>query len=686
MANRLALETSPYLLQHAQNPVNWFPWGEEAFAEARERDVPLFLSVGYSTCHWCHVMARESFDDPATASLLNEHFVSIKVDREERPDVDAVYAADVQAMTDKGGWPMSVFLTHEGEPFYVGSYWPKEARDGLPSFASVVEAVARAWQDRRHAITASAQAISARLEGFTPPQSGGLELGVSDDAARTVLGQAWDRRNGGFGTAPKFPHAMAIEWLLHRTLRTGDEDALAAAVQALDAMARGGIHDQLGGGFARYTTDGRWLVPHFEKMLYDNALLLPAYALGAVLTGRADLARTARTTARYLLDGLRLPHGAFAAATDAETEGAEGGYVVWSFEELARALQEADADPVLWAAFLGATEEGNWEGTNVLHEPHPRERFAADAGLPPEEFDAEWERIRSHLRAWRAWRTAPAMDTKVLTDWNALAVRGLVRAGHLLGEPEWVAAAARTADFLHRELVVDGRLHHVWKDGAAAVEGFLLDHAALALADLELFQVTGDTVRFERGVALAERANSRFGDDDGGWYQTPSDDALLYRRQRTAPDDAVPSGTSVMVEVSLVLAALTGDLHHRDRARAAVRAQQHALRESPTRHGWLLRQVEFLRGSPREVAVVGAPGPGREALMRMASVPPRPGAVVVVSDPGHGDRVPLLVGRGEIQGLPTAYVCQDLACQRPVSQPDQLAALLADSERLGRAD
>ncbi len=678
MANRLAQTTSPYLQQHADNPVDWYPWGEEAFEEARRRDVPIFLSVGYSSCHWCHVMAHESFEDDEVAAALNERFVNVKVDREERPDVDAVYMKAVQAMTGHGGWPMSVFLTPDGQPYYAGTYWPRQPRQGMPAFPQVVEAVSEAWHDRREEVLESASSITTTLAEHresAPAQT--IDVSVADQSAQVLFARAWDREHGGFGRAPKFPQAMTIEWLLLRHVRTGETAARDAAVHALDAMARGGIHDQLAGGFARYSTDARWLVPHFEKMLYDNALLLSAYASGASVTGDEELARVARSTASYLLTELATDEGAFVSATDADSEGVEGRYFVWSHDEFVEVLGELDVEVERWARFLGVTPQGNWEGANVLHEPTARADFAEQEGLDRATFDAEWERVRAALLERRATRVPPGVDDKVLTDWNALAIRGLVRAGLLLGEPDWVTAAARTATFLHEHHVVDGELHHTSKDGEVAVPGFLDDHALLALADLELFQATGDPAWYERALQLAETAHERFHDtDDGGWFQTAHDGEALYLRPKETWDNAMPAGTSVMVEVCLRLAGLTGDLVWRDRAEEGVRLFQEGARTMVSAYGWLLQQVEALAVEPREVAIIGEPGPARDELATIARRPPRAGVTTVVAGPDHGDQVPLLAGRGEVEGQPAAYVCRGMVCDRPVTDVDALAALL----------
>ena len=681
MVNRLAAETSPYLRQHAENPVDWYPWGELAFEEARRRDVPIFLSVGYSSCHWCHVMAHESFEDDEVAALLNDRFVNVKVDREERPDVDAVYMRAVQAMTGHGGWPMSVFITPDGEPFYAGTYWPRERRHGMPSFPQVAQAASEAWQERREEVVESAGSIASTLAQHRDAEPAAtIDVTVADEAARVLVARGWDRERGGFGGAPKFPQAMTIEWLLLRHVRTGNEEELGAAVHSLDAMARGGIHDQLGGGFARYSTDAAWLVPHFEKMLYDNALLLSAYATATAISDDPELARVTRSTATYLLTELATEDGVFVSATDADSEGVEGRYFVWSYDELTEVLDHLDVEVERWTRFLGVRPDGNWEGVNVLHEPVPRARFAEEEGLDRESFDAEWERVRTALLERRGARVPPGVDDKVLTDWNALTVRGLVRAGLLLDEPDWIAAAERAATYLHEQHVVGGALHHTSKAGRVAIPGFLDDHALLALADLELFQATGDPVWFARGLALAEAAHERFHDlDDGGWFQTAEDDPSLYLRPKESWDNAVPAGTSVMVEVCLLLAGLTGDLGWRDRAEEGIRLFQESARTMVGGYGWLLRQVEALAAEPREVAIVGAPGPERAALEALARRPPRPGLIAVVAAPDHDDEVPLLAGRGEVDGQPAAYVCRGMVCDRPVTEPDELARQLADA-------
>ncbi len=681
MPNRLADTTSPYLKQHEDNPVDWYPWGEEAFDEAKRRGVPIFLSVGYSSCHWCHVMAHESFEDEEIAAQLNDAFVNVKVDREERPDVDAVYMRAVQAMTGRGGWPMSVFLTPGGAPFFSGTYWPKQPMHGMPDFPQVISAVREAWEERRDEVLGSAERIATALaEHRSDEAADQLDPGIVDGAVQLVLERAWDRELGGFGRAPKFPQAMTIAWLLDHHRRTGHDTACEAAVHSLDAMARGGIRDLLGGGFARYSTDARWLVPHFEQMLYDNALLLPAYAAAGVAADRPDLVAVAEEVVGWLLGPARGAEGTFVSAFDADSEGVEGRFYVWPYDDLVAALEELDVEVERWTRFLGATPGGNWEGVNVLHEPVPRAAFAAEEGLDADTFAAQWEQVRAHLHTRRAERVPPGTDHKALTDWNALAVRGLVQAGLALDRPEWIDAAVEVAEQLHTTHVVDGRLHHVRTDGVTAVPAFLDDLALLALADLELFQATGAPHWFERALALAEEAEARFADPEGGWFQTASDAEALVSRPKDLMDNAQPSGNAVMAEVCLVLAGLSGDLAWRRRGEAALRILQPTAAQAPTGAGWALRLFEALAAGPREVAVIGSDGPQRDALVATARAHTLPGTLIVAAEEDHGDRVPLLAGRGMRDGAPTAYVCRELVCDRPVTDPQDLAAQLRSAE------
>ncbi|MGI8876503.1 MAG: thioredoxin domain-containing protein [Egibacteraceae bacterium] len=686
--NRLRNASSPYLRQHADNPVDWQEWGEQAFTQARDADKPVFLSVGYASCHWCHVMAHESFEDDEVAAVLNERFVPVKVDREERPDVDRVYMDAVQAMTGHGGWPMSVFLTHEAIPFFGGTYWPKDDRGGMPGFLKVLDAVHQAWTSERDKITATGARLAAHLEqtnalaGPTGPADADL---AAQSAAACVY--AWDDRRGGFGNAPKFPQAMTIDFLLAHALRTGDEGAVRAAIHSLDAMARGGIYDHVGGGFARYSVDADWVVPHFEKMLYDNALLLRAYTHGALVAGeqgaRSRFRRVVRESATYLIGELCHPDGGFYSSTDADSEGVEGKFFVWSSPEFREVVAEAGEDPEVWATFFDVTEGGNFEGATILTEPRPRDE-------DDEEFDAAYRRVRAALAARRAARVPPALDDKVLTSWNGLAIGALAEAGAALGETAWVVAARRAAGFVRDNLMVGGHLHHTWREGhGARVPAFAEDVALLAQGLLCLYEADGDPAWFAWARELAADADARFaeaadGAPTGAYFATAHDAETLLTRPKETWDNATPSAASVMADVHLRLAALTGEAEHAARAeRVLTRFAPHAQR-APTGFSELLRALERYLGGPVEVAVVG--GPDDEATRRLVAAyreTLRPGAVLAVGDgDGDGDGstdVPLLAGRERVDGRPAAYVCRRFACRRPVTTPEALRAELADT-------
>jgi uncharacterized protein YyaL (SSP411 family) len=674
MPNRLASETSPYLLQHADNPVDWQPWGDAAFAEARERDVPVLLSVGYAACHWCHVMAHESFEDAGVAEFLNAHFVAVKVDREERPDVDAVYMEATQALTGHGGWPMTVFTTPEGRPFYCGTYFPPAPRHGMPSFRQLLESVAQTWADRREEVLAAGQRIVGSLagHGFTgggeaPPTPDDLDVAVAS------LSSSYDERRGGFGGAPKFPPSMVLELLLRHHARTGDEQALAMAERTCEAMARGGMYDQLGGGFARYSVDDAWVVPHFEKMLYDNALLLRVYIHLWRATGSPLARRVALDTAGWMLRDLRTPEGGFASALDADTDGVEGLTYVWTPEQIDEVLGPEDG---AWAAaLLSVTAGGTFEqGTSTL-------QLLAD----PDDDD-RWASVRSRLLAARDTRQQPARDDKVVAAWNGLAVAALAEAGALLDRPELVDAATETAELLVRVHVVDGRLRRVSRDGSVGTPaGVLEDYADVAEGLLALLAVTGDPRWLGHTGALLDVVLAHFGDGAGGFYDTADDvvDTALasMRRAQDPTDNATPSGWSAAAGALLGYAALTGSAEHRTAAEAALgvvaRLAGHARFA-----GWGLAVAEALVDGPREVAVVGLPhDPATVALHRAALLGTAPGAAVVAGEPDTAG-VPLLAGRPLVGGRPAAYVCRQFTCDAPTTEPDRLAAALGARMRV----
>ena len=663
MANRLAGETSPYLLQHKDNPVDWWPWSDEAFAEARRRDVPVLLSVGYAACHWCHVMAHESFEDAETAALMNELFVNVKVDREERPDVDAVYMDATQALTGHGGWPMTVFMTPDGEPFVCGTYFPPDARHGLPSFRQVLLAVAEAWRDRRADVVASGKEITRRLSEREAFPVGERPPGAADlDAAARSLALTYDAERGGFGGAPKFPPSMCLEFLLRHHARTGDERSLEMVRGTAEAMARGGMYDQLAGGFARYSVDADWVVPHFEKMLYDNALLLRAYTHWWRATGDPLAARVAHETAAFLLRDLGTPEGGFASALDADSEGEEGRYYVWTPGELAKVLGDEDG---AWAARVwNVTDAGTFEhGSSVL-------QLRAD----PEDWD-RYERVRATLLAARAERVPPGIDDKVVTAWNGLAIGALAEAGALFGRPELVAAAETAADLM-RDLHWTGeRLLRTSRLGTAGRNAAVLeDYADLAEGLLALYSVTGDVCRLSAAGAMLDVVLAHFAADNGGFYDTADDAEALVRRPQDPTDNATPAGSSAAAGALLTYAALSGSDRHRTAAERALATVTPLLARHARFVGHAASVAEALVAGPAEIAVVGE----SEELLRAAWLATAPGAVVAFGDPAG---VPLLADRPLVGGRPAAYVCRGFVCDRPVTDAAGLRALVG-----GRAE
>ncbi|MEU9999759.1 thioredoxin domain-containing protein [Streptomyces sp. NPDC050848] len=674
MPNRLAHETSPYLLQHADNPVDWWPWSAEAFEEARRRDVPVLLSVGYSSCHWCHVMAHESFEDETTAAYVNEHFVAVKVDREERPDVDAVYMEAVQAATGQGGWPMTVFLTPDAEPFYFGTYFPPESRHGMPSFGDVLDGVARAWTDRRDEVGEVAGKIvkdlSARSLAF-----GGDGVPGEPELAQALLGlvREYDSTSGGFGGAPKFPPSMALEFLLRHHARTGAEGALQMASDTCEAMARGGIYDQLGGGFARYAVDREWVVPHFEKMLYDNALLCRLYAHLWRATG-SDLARrVALETADFMVRELRTPEGGFASALDADSDDGtgkhvEGAFYVWTPDQLTAVLGEEDGEYA--ARYFGVTPEGTFEeGASVLQLPQ-------DAGV------ADADRISSikeRLLAAREGRERPGRDDKIVAAWNGLAIAALAETGAFFDRPDLVERATEAADLLVRLHMGEGaRLFRTSKDGkAGANAGVLEDYADVAEGFLALAGVTGEGVWLEFAGFLLDIVLDQFVAEGGALYDTAHDAEALIRRPQDPTDNATPSGWTAAAGALLSYAAHTGSEAHRSAAEGALGVVKALGPRAPRFIGWGLATAEALLDGPREIAVVG---PGDDdlarALHRTALLGPAPGAVVAFGAP-DGEEFPLLKDRPLVDGGAAAYVCRHFTCDAPTTDPADLARSLS---------
>ncbi len=695
-ANRLAGETSPYLLQHAHNPVDWYPWGPEALERARELDRPIFLSIGYAACHWCHVMERESFEDETTARVLNELFVPVKVDREERPDLDAIYMAAVQAMTGSGGWPMSVFLTPDGRPFYGGTYFPNTRRHGMPAFLDVLAGVAAAWRDRRDEVERSAGALTAHVarpvrlgDGDAPPGAEVL------DAAVAAIEAGFDAVHGGWGTAPKFPQPMTIELLLRRAA-AGDARALPIARRALDRMAAGGIFDQLGGGFARYSTDAAWLVPHFEKMLYDNAQLARAYLHAWALTGEPAYLATAMATLDFVAREMTLPDGVFAASLDADTDGEEGATYTWLAGEVREVLEAAglgEAWPVVAEAY-DVTEVGNWEGRVILRRVASDEGLAARHGTSAEEVGALLGAARAALLAARDRRPQPARDDKALAGWNGLMIAAFADAAALLdgrGGDALAAAAARyrtlaerAADRLLEVLrMPDGRFLRSWKDGRARHLGTLEDQACMAEGLLALYEATAEERWFVAARATLDAVLTHFADPAGGFHDTADDAEVLVARPRSLEDNALPSGGAMTATTLLRLHALTGEAAYAAAAEAAIGTVGAAAAAYPTAFAQWLIALDWLIGPVDEVAIVGEPADN--AVRRLVAVargaaggPPwRPRQVITVGPDPHASAVPLLQGRFSLRGAPTAFVCRGFACRQPVTEPEALAAILA---------
>ncbi|HET6381249.1 MAG TPA: thioredoxin domain-containing protein [candidate division Zixibacteria bacterium] len=679
--NRLINETSPYLLQHAHNPVDWYPWGPEALARAKLLDRPIFLSIGYAACHWCHVMERESFENEEIAAQLNRDFVSIKVDREERPDLDDVYMAAVQAMTGSGGWPMSVFLTPDLEPFFGGTYFPPEDRHGLPGFPRVLAAVADAYRNRRADVTAQARQLAAHLReqlsvrpGSADPEERQLAVAVAR------LASTFDATHGGFGGAPKFPAPMTLEFLLRSWRRTGDANTLRMVTVTLDRMAAGGIHDQLGGGFARYSTDARWLVPHFEKMLYDNALLAHAYLEAFRATGEPRYAEVARDTLEFMLRELRTDEGGLASALDADSEGEEGRFYVWDHGRFMSALRQAglgDDEVRALAAYWGLTEAGNWEGTNILHVANP-------AAASPELV----ARARGALLAARERRVRPGRDDKQVAAWNGLALRALATAALVLGDDGYAAAAADLVAFVRRGLLHDGdRLWRTSRDGRAHTPAFAEDYACVVDGLLAAYAALGRADDLLLAAALVDRLISDFWDEASGTlYDTGPEHERTVLRPRGLLDSATPAANSVAADVLLRLALLVGEEDHDRRARSILRAVAPALDRQPSAFGRMLCAADRALGAPVDAVIAGDPDDElARALRRAAAAPYAPDLVIAPLAPGTPiSELPLFAGKDARDGRPTAYVCRGYACEEPTGDPGRVREQVAVLAGMGR--
>ena len=704
MANRLAEEPSPYLQQHADNPVDWYPWGEEAFTRAREEDLPILLSIGYSSCHWCHVMERESFADPQVAKVLNQAFVPVKVDREERPDVDAIYMQALQALTGHGGWPLTAFLTPEGEPFHAGTYYPPEPRHGMPSFTDVLHRVSEVYRSRRDDVNRNATQLREMLErtshgdpgeadGPEGPQPSGevAEPGAAGEPEAmgdaTLRGVAHalltrlDPVHGGFGGAPKFPQPLVLDFLLRHHHRTGDTQSVRAVVHTLRRMARGGIHDHLAGGFHRYSVDEAWRVPHFEKMLYDNGLLAGVYLDAHRLTGDEEMGRTARRILDYLLADLRSPEGGFYSARDADSPDAageprEGAFYLWRPDEVDEALGAQDGE--LFRHCFDVTDEGNFEGDNILHLPHDLEAMARARGMSAGGLTEKLAELSQRLRQVRENREAPFRDEKVLSGWNGYVIRALAEAGAGLRDPEYTDRAREAAHFILDAMRRDDRLLRVWKDGTARIHGFLEDYASLGNALLTLHETTVEPVWLQEADWCAEKVVDLFHDEESGrFFDTPRDGEALVVRPRDPTDGATPSGQSLAVELLARLGTLRGEQRYIDLAQRTLRREASTIARVPMALGRLLATAAFLRTPPLELAVVGPRNDGAEALLGAFHGAYRPHRLVAGWDPATDEQaavadVPILEGRTAIDGVATAYPCRLGTCRRPVTDSAEL--------------
>jgi uncharacterized protein YyaL (SSP411 family) len=697
-SNRLIHETSPYLLQHAHNPVDWYPWGPEALVRAAAEDRPILLSVGYSACHWCHVMAHESFEDPNTAALMNELFVNIKVDREERPDIDAIYMEAVQALTGHGGWPMTVFLAPDGRPFYGGTYYPPEPRYGMPSFRHLLRAIAEAWQERRREMESAGDRLADALKRSAALRPADTVLGtqVLDKATQNLM-RSLDPYQGGFGDAPKFPQPMNLDFLLQSWRRTGDEKLRKAVIYTLVKMARGGIYDQLGGGFHRYSTDARWLVPHFEKMLYDNAQLALTYLHAWQITGEAALRQVVEETLDYVLREMTSPEGGFYSTQDADSEGVEGKFFVWRPDEVAALLDLEDGR--LFSGYFDITARGNFhEGgrsANILHAEDDLEDAAEKLRVSEEHLVEAIAHSRKILFEARECRVHPGLDDKILAEWNGLMIHALAEAGAVLGRADYIQAAAKAAEFILTKMIVSEegnvprstlhapRLFRTYNAGRAHLNAYLEDYAAVALGLVALYETTFELRWLESAATLAQTILVEFRDPDGaGFFQVSADHERLVVRRKDFIDSAIPSGNSLAAELFLRLAVLLGDdtAGYRGHAEGILRLMADGMSEQPLAFGRQLCALDLYLNPGQEIAIVGDPNAADTGAL-LAEVRRRylPNSVLALAAPDDAtasELIPLLADRGQIGGRATAYVCRDFVCTLPATEPEMLAAQL----------
>ncbi len=684
MPNRLANETSPYLRQHAENPVDWYPWGAEALDAARDQNRPILLSIGYAACHWCHVMAHESFENPRIADLMNQHFINIKVDREERPDIDSIYMLAVQMLTGQGGWPMTMFLTPDGKPFYGGTYFPPEDRQMgpgqvMPGLPRIIEAVVEAYTNRRDEVESSSNQIRTQLESHFQAsiKPSRLSIDALGDAEQTLY-QQFDSANGGFGGAPKFPPSMVIEFLMRRIYRTGSWRAKEMLTTTLERMARGGIFDQIGGGFHRYTVDAIWLVPHFEKMLYDNALLSRDYALAWQLTGDELYRQTANDTYDYIRREMTSEEGGFYSSQDADSEGEEGKFYVWTPDEIDAVLGEEDGQ--IFQRYYNVVAKGNFEGSNILSVPRDSAQIALEFGIAAADLRQRIEDARVKLYEARAKRVWPGRDEKILTAWNALMLRSLADGGVALGRTDLIEMAERNARFIRDRLSVTGRLLRTFKDGEARLDAYLEDYANLIDALVSLYEATFNAEWISWARDLAVRMIDEFwNDEQSAFFDTSESGEVLIARPKDVFDNATPSGNSVAAEALLRLALLTGDDDFGRRASEILEQYGAFATEQPNGFGRMLCAYDFAVGDVHEIAVVGAQDRTEtQELLGILRGHYLPWKVVALSQPGKDsvEQIPLLAERTEVSGKPAVYVCHNFVCQLPVTTAEDLARQL----------
>ena len=677
MTNRLSNETSPYLLQHAHNPVDWFPWNNEALAKAQEEDKPIFLSIGYASCHWCHVMAHESFEDPETAAFLNQNYINIKVDREERPDLDSIYMSAVVGMTGQGGWPLSVFLTPDGRPFYGGTYFPPVPKYGMPSFKDVLYELKKIWQDNRNDALESADQITRHIQENAQWNIQHKDALTSDtlDHAVNELTKTYDWKNGGWGMAPKFPHPLNILFLLLQATRS-NEDALKTSIHALKTMNRGGIYDAIGGGFHRYSTDNEWLIPHFEKMLYDNALLSIDYLYAYLISGEPGFRYTCEGILDFVTAEMTDGDGGFYSSLDADSGGNEGTYYIWEYDEIANALDPIEKD--FFLSIYSISQNGNFEGKNVLQRRQDDQELVIESGLSHEEFYSLLDQCHQRLMQVRSLRQRPATDDKVITSWNALMLWAFSEAARLLNRIDYLKIAQRNAHFLLDNLYSNGRLFRTWRNGQSKYDAYLEDYSALIIGLISLYQADNDIRWFESAVKLAEEMISAYKDTSGGFYNTRSDDKSLLVRPKDLQDNAIPSANAMAAHALLLLSAYQDKSAWRSQADDLLENLQFAAKRYPTAFGFWLYAMDFAVGPVKQMAVVWPdPSQASSEIIHFIKNNYQPRSIIAAAQLPLQENAPaLLHNRPAVDNLPTAYICEGFICNQPVNKITGLKGIL----------